>query len=134
MALLSEQKGSIVGEVMEIILHVSDMNKQVAFYRDKLGLSVSWPREVPDYTKEGWVTLDTGHCVLALHDGGRIRHGEPPSHRIVFAVGNIQQARSELEKRGVAIGELRSPAPGVSVFEARDPEGNILSFEAHSDK
>ncbi len=130
MELLTEGTDVVVGGLMEVILHVKDMNAQVEFYRDKLGLRVTWPQRVSDYTKEGWVTFETGACVLALHGGGRTRHGESPSHRIVFRVDDIHRAREKLLNRGVSPGEIRSPAPEVFVFEGKDPEGNILSFEA----
>jgi hypothetical protein len=42
------------------------MDAQVAFYRDKLGLTVSYPDGLNDYTGEYWVTFATGACTLAL--------------------------------------------------------------------
>ena len=131
MTTVGEQEVVIAGELMEVIVHVHDMNSQVAFYRDKLGLRVSYPAGAEDYSKESWVTLETGRCVLALHGGGRVRVGESPSHRIVFRTGNIQAARNQLLGKGVKAGEIRSPAPEVQVFEARDPEGNVFSIESH---
>ncbi len=131
MTMVGEQEVAVVGELMEVIVHVQDMNLQVAFYRDKLGLRVSYPTGKEDYSKEGWVTLETGRCVLALHDGGRSRLGESPSHRIVFRAEDIHAARNQLLRKGVHAGEIRSPAPEVQVFEARDPEGNVFSIESH---
>ncbi len=131
MTIVGEQEVAVVGELMEVIVHVQDMNSQVAFYRDKLGLRVSYPMGTEDYSKEGWVTLETGRCVLALHDGGRVRLGESPSHRIVFRTEDIHAARNQLLRKGVQAGEIRSPAPEVQVFEARDPEGNVFSIESH---
>jgi catechol 2,3-dioxygenase-like lactoylglutathione lyase family enzyme len=122
--------GTLTG-LMEIILHVKDMNTQVAFYRDKLGLRVAHPEGVVDFAKQSWVTFDTGRCILALHEGGRIRQGENPSHRIVFQTDNIQTARNKLLDKGVQVGEVRSPAPGVEVIDGRDPEGNVYAIESH---
>ncbi len=131
MTMLGEQEVALVGELMEVIVHVQDMNPQVAFYRDTLGLKVSYPTNKEDYSKESWVTLETGRCVLALHGGGRTRLSESPSHRIVFRTQDIQAARNQLLRKGVQAGETRSPAPGVQVFDARDPEGNVFSIESH---
>ncbi len=122
---------NVLTGLMEVILHVKNMNSMVAFYKDKLGLKVTYPTGATDYAEESWVTFDTGRCVLALHDGGRTRQGETPSHRIVFQTDDIATARSSLLSRGVQVGEVRSPAPGVKVIDGRDPEGNVYAIESH---
>jgi len=124
---------TIIGELMEVILYVQDMNAQVAFYRDKFGLEVTYPQGVRDFSNEFWVTLATGQCTLALHGvhgGGRRRLGED-APKIVFRARDIEAARRELLDQGVALGEARSPAPGVLVCDGVDPEGNKFSIEAH---
>ena len=131
MALVEEESVGVLTGLMEVILQVKDMNIQVKFYRDKLGLKVTYPEGVVDYANESWVTFDTGRCVLALHSGGRTRQDETPSHRIVFEAGDIQAARNKLLHRGVQLGEVRSPAPGVQVVDGRDPEGNVYAIESH---
>src|SRR5690348_8743558 len=78
-ALVEEEVVGMLTGLMEVILQVKDMNVEVAFYRDMLGLRVTYPEGAVDYSKEGWVTFETGRCVLALHDGGRVRQGETPS-------------------------------------------------------
>jgi len=120
---------SLIAELMEVILYVQDMNAQVSFYRDKLGLSVKYPQGLSDYSQEFWVELDTGACILVLHGGGQKRLG-PDSPKIVFRVANIEAARSEVLNRDVQIGEVRSPAPSVWVCDGKDPEGNKFSIES----
>ena len=39
---------------MEIILYVEDMNAQVSFYRDTLGLPVTYPAGLEDYGDQVW--------------------------------------------------------------------------------
>ena len=121
---------AVVGELMEVILYVQDMNAQIAFYRDKFGLEVTYPQGVRDFSQESWVMLATGQCTLVLHGGGRRRLGED-APKIVFRVRDIEAARRELLDQGVALGEARSPAPGVLVCDGVDPEGNKFSIEAH---
>jgi predicted enzyme related to lactoylglutathione lyase len=118
-----------VGELMEVILYVQDMNAQVAFYRDVLGLQVRQPQGVQDYGQVYWTELETGDCVLALHGGGQRRFGQD-APKIVFRVSEIQSARQALLDREVPVGEARSPAPGVWVCDATDPEGNGFSIES----
>jgi catechol 2,3-dioxygenase-like lactoylglutathione lyase family enzyme len=118
----------LVGGLSEVILTVEDMDAQVRFYRDSLGLEVLHPATTDDLRDASWVTFATGSCVLALHGGGRRRFGED-APRIVFDVPDVAAARAELLRRGVAMGEERTPAPGVVVCDARDAEGNVFSIE-----
>jgi catechol 2,3-dioxygenase-like lactoylglutathione lyase family enzyme len=119
---------AIVGPLMENILYVQDMNAQVRFYRDTLGLSIRYPAGLEDYANEFWVELETGPCTLVLHGGGQRRLGAD-SPKFVFYADDISAARTTLVGRGVALGEIRSPAPGVLVCDGVDPEGNHFSLE-----
>lgn len=117
-----------IGQLIEVILYVQDMNAQVAFYRDTLGLAVLYPRGSSDFRREMWVTLGTGQCVLALHGGGKRRFGED-APKIVFHADDVNAAREELLAKGVKLGEVRPAAPGVWVCDGIDPEGNKFSLE-----
>lgn len=123
---------SPVSELMEVILYVEDMDAQVSFYRDKLGLNVKFPKEATDYREEFWVELDSGPCSLPLHAGGKRRFGEDAA-KIVFRVGDILAAKQELTDQEVQMGEIRSAAPGVWVCDGQDPEGNKFSIESHEE-
>lgn len=112
----------------EAIIYVRDMAAQVAFYRDVLGLRMTYPTAVSEYACEQWVTFDTGECTLALHGGGQGRLGED-APKLVFMVRDLDLARAQMLSRGVEMGEVRSPAPGVLVSDAADPEGNRFSLE-----
>ena len=125
-----EVKLSPVGEIMKVILFVEDMDSQVSFYRDKLGLPVKFPKEAENYGEDIWVELDSGPCTLALHTGGKRRFGAD-APKIVFRVGDILAARQELTDQEVEMGEIRSAAPGVWVSDGVDPEGNKFSIESH---
>jgi len=119
-----------IGDLMEIIVYVEDMNRQVSFYHDQLGFKVVTPQESGDYGKEFWVELDTGACSLALHAGGKKRFGED-APKFVFRVQDILAARMQLINQQVEMGEIRSAAPGVWVCDGADPEGNKFSIESH---
>ena len=114
---------------MEVILYVQDMGAQVSFYRDMLGLEVKEPRGESEWASIHWVELDTGSCTLALHAGGQRRLGND-APKIVFRVSDVLAARQGLVRRGVPMGEVRSPAPGVQVADGVDPEGNRFSIES----
>ena len=121
---------SRIGEIMEVILYVEDMNGQVSFYRDKFGFEIKNPAGLDDYSSEFWVELDTGNCSLALHAGGKRRFGED-APKFVFRVEDILAARQLLLDQEVEMGEIRSAAPGVWVCDGVDPEGNKFSIESH---
>ncbi len=118
----------MLGPLGEIILYVSDMESQVRFYRDTLGLQIAYPSGLHSYSDEYWVTFHTGACILALHGGGQKDFGKD-APKFVFKVDDIAHVRDVLMARGVAVGEIRSPAEGVQVVDGRDPEGNAFSLE-----
>ena len=120
-----------MGTLSEIILYVQDMDKQVAFYRDVMGLGVHYPAGLMSYADQFWVTFATGACTLCLHGGGQGRLGAD-SPKFVFHVDDIFDARQLLVEREVAIGEVRTAAPGVLVADGRDPEGNGFSLESRA--
>ena len=121
---------SKIGEIMEVILYVEDMNGQVSFYRDKFGFEIKNPTGLDDYSSEFWVELDTGNCSLALHAGGKRRFGAD-APKFVLRVEDILEARQLLLDQEVEMGEIRSAAPGIWVCDGVDPEGNKFSIESH---
>ena len=123
-------KNAGVGELMEVILYVEDMDAQVSFYRDKLGLKVKSPPDSDDYSELFWVELDSGPCALALHAGGKRRFGDD-APKIVFNVGDILAVRQTLIDQDIPMDEIRSAAPGIWVCDGVDPEGNKFSIESH---
>lgn len=116
--------------LIEVIIYVENMDAQVSFYRDILDLELSYPKDLPDYSDEMWVTFNTGACVLALHGGGKKRIGQD-APRIVFEVDDINAVRSILLEKKVGLGDVRPAAPGVYVCDGMDPEGNSFSIESH---
>lgn len=75
--------------ISEVILYARSMDRMVRFYRDRLGLRLSYP-------------------------------------------GDLEADRDELLRRGVSMGEVRSPATGVLVCDGVDPEGNRFSLESRA--
>jgi len=118
-----------IGKVIEIILYVKDMDSQVGFYRDVLELEISYPQGLETYSDQMWVTFDTGTCILALHGGGHGDFGRD-APKFVFEVNEVEKPRKALMKRGVLMGAVHSPSPGVMVCDGQDPEGNRFSIES----
>lgn len=121
----------MIGKLGEVIVYVEDMKKQVAFYRDVLGLNVIEPAGESDLGDAYWVVFETGSCHLALHGGGQRRFGKD-APKFVFFVDDIQAKRAGLMDSGVSVSDVRSPAPGVAVVDCSDPEGNVFSIESRN--
>ena len=96
-----------------------------------MGLTLTESLQECDINQLYWVTFETGECKLALHGGGSENKG-PGAPKFVFLVNNVPDVRTELITRGVVLGELRSPAPGVVVCDGKDPEGNAFSIESRT--
>ena len=118
-----------IGELMEVILYVQDMNAQVSFYRDVLEIPPKDPRDIQDFGELFWVEFDTGPCTLALHAGGERRFGKD-APKVVFRVADVTEGRARLLRDGVRMGDVRSPGPGIQVCDGWDPEGNRFSIES----
>ena len=67
---------AVAMKMAAVILYVKDMQGQVEFYRDRIGLKLAFPANAKDYSGQFWVEFDTGACMLALHKGGQGRIGE----------------------------------------------------------
>ena len=109
---------------------VSDMQRSVEFYRDKLGIPLKF--ESPD-----WTEFATGATTLALHGGGV--PGPPPqgdpSKRagacsIGFNVEDVAKTYEELQAKGIrfVMPPQRQEAEGIILAVAIDPDGLPISF------
>jgi predicted enzyme related to lactoylglutathione lyase len=117
--------------VCEVILYVKDMARAVAFWRDAMGLGVREPAGAGDLRDAKWVELDTGACAICLHAGGGGNVGADAA-KVVLLVEDIRAARADLATRGVKLGAVRRPAPGVLVCDGRDPDGHPFSLESRA--
>jgi catechol 2,3-dioxygenase-like lactoylglutathione lyase family enzyme len=113
-------------KVDDVFFNVDDMDKAVAFYRDKLGLPVK-------YQSADWAELDAGNVIIALRRYGSGPEGRPElgvgeGATIVFQVDDIEAARSELEGQGVKFvgGVFEYGSVKLAAFE--DLNGNVLQI------
>ena len=120
----------VIGELMEVILYVDDMERAVSFYRGQLGLAIAYPH-LDNYRDEYWVVFDTGYCKLCLHAGGTDMQG-PSAPKVVFHVDDIHAARATLLARDVVLSDVRTPSIGIHVCDGVDPTGNRFSIESTS--
>src|SRR5258705_4116148 len=110
---------------------VSDMQRAVEFYRDKLGIPLKF--ESPD-----WTEFQTGATTLALHGGGVPRTHTPcadPSKEagtcsIGFNVEDVEKTFAELQAKGInfVMPPTQREGEGIKLAVCIDPDGLPVSF------
>jgi len=106
-------------------LYVSNLNRAISFYVNKLGLSLKYKAE------EEWAEIDAGNgTVFGLHQKpeDKLREETGRNMTLGFYVDDnpIEETKIELEKRGVnSLGEIHEDGP-VKICHFEDPDGNIL--------
>jgi catechol 2,3-dioxygenase-like lactoylglutathione lyase family enzyme len=118
---------NITEGLAKTILYVKDMDAQVSFYRDMLGLQVKYPVGLDSYQDQIWVELATGECTLALHfDRSKELGKDRP--KLVFRVKDIETAHQILSDHGVKLSPINSRQGNARVADGFDPEGYPFSI------
>jgi len=110
---------------------VSDMQRSVEFYRDKLGIPLKF--QSPD-----WTEFATGTTTLALHGGG-VASTQPPAGdpskvagacSIGFNVDDVDKTYEELKAKGIrfVMSPMQREGEGIKLAVAIDPDGLPVSF------
>jgi lactoylglutathione lyase len=101
------------------IKYVADMNKAVAFYRDKLGLTLR-------FESPFWSEFETGATTLALHHAS----AEHPagSCSLGFRTPGLHAAYEAREALGLAFSAPPTPLHGTDIARLVDSEGAEISI------
>lgn len=103
----------------------------VAFYRDRLGLTVAFEND--------WFVEFAVHAggFLSVANAARssIRAGDGAGITLSWQVADVTDVRSAIAEAGVEVGDL-SRRFGADVFDVFDPAGNRIEFwsESSSDR
>ena len=119
---------SIIQGLTKTIIYVKDIDKQINFYRDQLGLTVKASKKIEGQSDKQWVEFATGECTLVLHGNLNIQPGQDRP-KLAFHVNEIETAHLALTERGVKLSQIRSPSPGLKIAEGIDPEGNPFTID-----
>jgi len=110
------------------ILYCQNWESTAAFYRDKLGLPVTFVNDwfVEFALYEG---VDTGGAHLSIADAARASIGAVSGQGITLAwqVDDLPAVREQLEAVGVAVTPIKLRW-GASVCYCRDPEGHRIEL------
>ena len=113
------------------IIIVSDMQRSVEFYRDKLGIPLKF--QSPE-----WTEFVTGPTTIALHIGGPAREYQDTGDQsktagtcsIGFSVADVDKTYEELKAKGIPFVMPPTQRPGdqLKLAVALDPDGLPISF------
>ena len=109
-------------------LPVSDVERAIDFYAGKLGFTKDVDVQPAPGVRIVQLTPEGSGCSVGFGTGLEVYAGEPGSIRgLHLVVEDIAEARAELVRRGVEVGEIRDFGGGVKGADFSDPDGN--SFE-----
>jgi catechol 2,3-dioxygenase-like lactoylglutathione lyase family enzyme len=116
---------------LELIpLPVSDVDRAIAFYADKLGFRLDFDVQPREGVRVVQLTPEGSGCSVGFGTGLEVYEGEPGSVRgLHLVVEDIAEARAELRGRGVEVGEIRDFGGGVKGADFADPDGNTLELQ-----
>jgi|WetSurMetagenome_2_1015567.scaffolds.fasta_scaffold662867_1 predicted enzyme related to lactoylglutathione lyase len=115
-----------------IILHVRDLDREIAFFRDVMGLELQFSDASFHYAR-----FDGGGVGFALASGGEALEGgrDGPDHHtgISFAVDDVDTACAEMKARGARFTMEPSKQPwGGYMAMFADPEGNVFYLDGRA--
>jgi predicted enzyme related to lactoylglutathione lyase len=116
---------------LELIpLAVADVDRAIAFYADKLGFTKDVDVQPGEGVRVVQLTPEGSGCSVGFGTGLDAYAGEPGSVRGVhLVVEDIDQARAELVRRGVEVGEIHDFGGGVRGASFADPDGNTFELQ-----
>lgn len=99
---------------------IDQMDRSVAFYRDVLGMTVT-------YESPHWTALDLGGASIGLHP----RFSAPDGPRgggwiLGYAVSDLKALHDKLVAAGAKIVNAFHDVPGGVLIQFEDPDGNAL--------
>jgi lactoylglutathione lyase len=110
---------------------VSDMQRSVEFYRDKLGIPLKF--QTPE-----WTEFQTGSTTLALHGGGVVSATPPAGDptkvagrcSIGFNVDDVEKTHLELQAKGIrfVLPPTQREGEGIKLAVCIDPDGLPIAF------
>ena len=117
---------SSISQLGRVIVPVSDQDKAIAFYTDKLGFSLT--ADVPYGEGDRWVevTPPGGGAAIALSPGmGEFQAGRETG--IALTAADAKAAHAELKEKGVQVEEPMGGDGTVPLlFMFKDGDGNGL--------
>src|SRR3954468_15626279 len=116
---------------LELIpLPVSDVDRAIAFYADKLGFNKDVDVRPSEDVRVVQLTPEGSSCSVGFGTGLDVYAGQPGSVRgLHLVVDDITKVRADLIARGVEISDIHDFGGGVKGAEFSDPDGNSYELQ-----
>jgi catechol 2,3-dioxygenase-like lactoylglutathione lyase family enzyme len=114
-----------------VVLPVSDIDRSIAFYRDRVGFELDHDTQ-NEYMHVTQLTPPGSGCSIVFGDLPSQQGMEPGSMKnLQLVVSDAAAARQELLDRGVEVSELTvvTEADGGTFFGFDDPDGNTWAVQ-----
>ena len=121
------QTATHIAKLGRVIIPVSDQDRSLEFYTDKLGFEVR--ADVPFGEGDRWIEVAPpgSDAAVAIMPP---RPGETPDSKqtcVAFTTDDLDTAYAELKERGVDVDDpMGGEGPVPRMFFFRDPDGNML--------
>jgi uncharacterized glyoxalase superfamily protein PhnB len=121
------------------MLHVSDIERSLAFYRDALGFCLASPESAVEQWR--WAHIRSGGVELMLAEGledGPIREpgatGDDWPAIYYFYPDDVVGLHAALRAKDIAVGDLCVTFYRMKESSCLDPDGHMLSFGQETDE
>jgi len=114
-----------------VVLPISDIDRSIAFYRDKVGFTLDHDTVTPQMHVTQLTPPGSG-CSIVFGDGPGMDAMEAGSMRgLQLVVADAYAAREELISRGVEATEITTfdERDGGTFFGFADPDGNMWAVQ-----
>jgi catechol 2,3-dioxygenase-like lactoylglutathione lyase family enzyme len=114
-----------------VVLPVSDLDRAIEFYRDKVGFDLDHDTE-NEHMHVAQLTPRGSGCSIVVGTLPSQNQMEPGSMRgLQLVVADAEAARDELMSRGVACDEIQvfAEGDGGTFFGFADPDGNTWAVQ-----
>ena len=109
---------------------VSDVDRAIEFYVDKVGFTLDHDHQVNDQVRFVQITPPGSGCSIAIGTGLGDKPMEPGSVKgLQVVVSDINEAHGQLSRNGVEVSEVQHFPWGDFVFFT-DPDGNGWAVQA----
>jgi catechol 2,3-dioxygenase-like lactoylglutathione lyase family enzyme len=116
--------------LMAPVIRVADAEREKAFYRDVLGMTLAMERDIGGGKREHMLLFNDPRqpgILLVSTSAGSAVAGKGAA-RLILHVSNLDALTTRLDAAGIAHGPIREPDKGFRVLLISDPEGNELEL------
>ena len=118
------------------MLYVSDLERSVDFYREKLGFGFTgyWDdvnhRVTDDYdeaNRPGYASVEVGESKIGLHLDPEFEAGSR-RFELHVEIDDADALHAELSGQGLELTEPKDESWGARMFSVTDPDGHVWDF------